>query len=265
MKMLKKLYRILKEQKVKFVHRDNVPVTKKNDDIYIVEFPKSGITWLSTIIANVNLLNSNSKQQATFFNIQQLIPDIHMTRDVQDSPLWNVPKNRFIKSHAEWCPFYLHTIYIVRNPVSVMNSYYRFCIDRNIYEGTFSDFIRDKNFGVIKWKDHILSWKNAAMHQRMHILKFEDLRVDTFNVVKELYLNLGIAVSDEIVNKAINMSSLESMKAKEQLLKKYDLFRKEDFVKEGNLKASIQKNDRDYIISVTKDIIQELNYNIEDI
>ena len=104
-KMLKELKYYLSDKIRQVKYYKKLPTKQKNSDIYIVEFPKSGITWFSTLIANINLIESHSIQRATFYNIQQLVPDIHMNRNVLDSPMWETPKCRFIKSHFEFCPF----------------------------------------------------------------------------------------------------------------------------------------------------------------
>ena len=78
------------------------PNNARHDDVYIVEFPKSGVTWLSTLIANVNLLKSEQDESVTFYNLSQYIPDIHTSKDLAQLPLWKSPKYRFIKSHDNY-------------------------------------------------------------------------------------------------------------------------------------------------------------------
>ena len=53
--IVKNFLRKIKDQKYNKLY----PINPKHDDVYIVEFPRSGITWLSTLIANVNLLASS--------------------------------------------------------------------------------------------------------------------------------------------------------------------------------------------------------------
>lgn len=87
------------EQIINFKNNIFYPRNPRHDDVYIVELPKSGITWLSTIIANINLLESNEKIKITFYNVHQYIPDIHSSLNINYHPLWSFPKFRFIKSH----------------------------------------------------------------------------------------------------------------------------------------------------------------------
>jgi hypothetical protein len=49
-----------------------------HNDVFLVEFPKSGITWLSFLIANSLLKNHD--ENVTFYNYHKYIADIHQLR-----------------------------------------------------------------------------------------------------------------------------------------------------------------------------------------
>jgi hypothetical protein len=55
-------------QRVLARRRDNkmMPKNPRHDDFYVVEFPKSGITWLTAILANVALIESGRKEIASY-------------------------------------------------------------------------------------------------------------------------------------------------------------------------------------------------------
>ena len=50
------------------------PTIPSSADIYIVEFPKSGITWLSMLLAYCT--NESLRIKPSFFNLNLFIPDI---------------------------------------------------------------------------------------------------------------------------------------------------------------------------------------------
>ena len=50
---------------------DQLRFRPNNSDLFIVEFPKSGITWFSTIIANTMMLVDEERRFATHFNLEQ--------------------------------------------------------------------------------------------------------------------------------------------------------------------------------------------------
>lgn len=204
------------EKVIYFKHYRFYPTNPKHDDIYIVEFPKSGITWLSTIIANINLLESNEKIKITFYNLQQYIPDIHSTRTINYFPLWSFPKFRFIKSHDTYNKNYKHVIYLVRDPIKVMNSYFIFAKELKIFNGTIDDFVKHPLFGIKSWIDHIESWLNKGVtDQKIHLIKYEDLLENPFIELKKIYQNLGLDVSDDNIHKSIDLSDLNQMKISE--------------------------------------------------
>jgi len=209
------------KQKIKVIrdykYNKFYPNNPRHDDTYIVEFPKSGITWLSTLIANINLLESNENAYATFYNIHQYIPDIHTSKDLHYKPLWNFPKYRFIKSHDIYNKNYNFVIYLIRDPYRVMNSYYLFTQQLGIFNGTFDEFVKNPNYGIEKWINHVESWLNRDISsQRIHLIKYEDLINNTLDIMKNLYDDLGIKVSLTNINKAIELSNINNMKISEE-------------------------------------------------
>jgi len=258
---LKQILRDGKEHLRYLKYKNILPNNPSNSDLYIVEFPKGGITWFSTIVANINLLESNSKQRATYYNIQQLIPDIHMNRNILDEPMWSVPKCRFIKSHFEWCPYYNHVIYLVRNPVSVMDSYYHYTTMLNQFNGTFEEFVKDKKFGLETWKNHVNSWiLRGDSSQRVHMLKYEDLKEKPLETIQSLYKNLGFEIETEVINTALNLSSFENMKENETHYKKFNPNTSLVFVREGKSKVKIDISVEKYILDNTKEIREKIGY-----
>lgn len=199
------------------------PSNPRHDDVYIVEFPKSGVTWLSTIITNVNLLISNKQEKATFYNLQQYIPDIHASLDLSYDPLWSFPKFRFIKSHDFHNKNYLFVIYLIRDPYKVMNSYYIFNKQLGNFTGTFEEFIRHDNFGIKAWSEHISSWLDRGVsNQKIHLVKYEDLINNPLDEIRNIYKNLGLLIDDNFIKNSINLSDMTNMKASEEFHKKYN-------------------------------------------
>lgn len=191
-----------------------------HNDVYIVEYPKSGITWLSNIIANLSLLESNRMEIANFCSGLLYIPDIHISRFIGPMP-YNSPPVRFIKSHDSYNPYYNFVIYLARHPLHVMKSYYRHISQRNTnYHVSFMDFIKDKKYGITKWKNHINNWLTGShTSQRIYLIKYEDLLKNTYLSISELFDNYGWCYNEDNIIKAIKLSSIENMKKSETLFK----------------------------------------------
>jgi len=128
-------------------YKNTLPKNPMHDDIYIVEFPKSGITWLQHILGNIELqLVGKKDKHITFYNHHKYLPDIHQIKGANINRFLD---RTFIKSHSEYNPYYYFVIYLIRNPFDVMVSYYNFMLPHG-YKGTFKNFVYDKNFGIIK-------------------------------------------------------------------------------------------------------------------
>ena len=194
------------------------PNNPRHDDVYIVEFPKSGITWLSTIITNINLLQTGERQFATFFNIDYFVPDIHVSKDIHITPIWEYPKYRFIKSHDKFNPNYKRVIYLIRNPYNVMNSYYSFAKNYMDFKGSFEEFVKNPHYGIDAWCYHVNSWLTPSnKFIQMHLIRYEDLLDKGIQEILELYENLGLKVHKDNIKKGLNLSNMNNMSKSEEL------------------------------------------------
>lgn len=208
------------------------PVDSNASDIYVVEFPKSGITWLSHLLVGAALSHRGSQELPTFTNIQSYIYDIHMGRRIGTFP-FSESSGRLIKSHSEFNPRYQNVIYLARNPTSVMKSYFKFQLHhskRPFVE--FSDFIRDQSSGVEAWKRHFQSWMNHGKNDlRLHVLTYEALVQSPSKQLSLLSTNFGLGWSNRTLSQAVKGASEEEMKRSEGLSKVFNPTNSFSFVK----------------------------------
>ncbi|MFZ2168712.1 MAG: sulfotransferase domain-containing protein [Methylococcaceae bacterium] len=202
-------------------YRLNQKTTARNpqhNDFYIVEFPKSGITWLSTILANMALISSGRKEVAAFTAAHFFVPDIHVTRNLGPM-VYNIPPVRMIKSHSEFNPNYAFVVYLARHPVDVMKSYYRFNMENGSPEFlSFDDFCRSDKLGVQAWKQHVYSWFDGkVIAQRVHLCRYEDLVKDTVGEIELISRNFGWNIDSGVIKLAIERSTVEVMKESERV------------------------------------------------
>lgn len=195
-----------------------LPSEPCNDDLYLVEFPKSGITWLTFLVANANLLLAGeTHRQVTFFNILDFVPDVHVNRNISPATS-HAPGFRCIKSHATYNPYYRKVVYLVRDPRNVMPSLHAFLTKLGWYGGSLEQMIDDSRFGANAWAAHVRSWLDRIhpTHSFL-ILRYEDLLADTAAQLRTLYRHLGWELDDQLVAKAVERSSLDRMKLEEAL------------------------------------------------
>lgn len=200
-----------------------LPRLPQSNDFYIVDFPKSGVTWLCCLIANIALLRSNVSETATFNSVHIYIPDIQADRNIGFAP-YSSPPVRFLKSHSMYNSNYNYILYLVRNPINVMQSYYRFCVELGVFKHDYVQFCRDPHLGIPAWKKHIRSWlfDRKITHQSFQLIKYEDLVSQPFAELSHFLDCYGWSCSDEIIREAIIRSDKSSMRRSEQMYRSND-------------------------------------------
>lgn len=214
-----------------YKYKNTLPKNPVHDDIYLVEYPKSGITWLSFLIGNIELKLNKQSEIITLLNYTKYVPDIHQ---IKCGEISRILKRTFIKSHDVYNPYYNYVIYIVRHPYDVMVSYYNFMRERRFNKG-FEDFVKNKKFGIGSWVNHLNSWYyNNQGSQRIHFIKYENLMKNPKKTLKDLYTNLGIDLNYEIIKSSIDLSNMENMKKSEEFYRANNLNYKFNFVGKEN-------------------------------
>jgi len=243
-----------------------LPTSPRNDDVYLVSYPKSGNTWLEFLMANVNVLMAGKNIIVNFFNIHQYMPDIHISQDLPE-PILEFPGYRFIKSHSPYNPYYKNIIYIGRDPRDVMLSYYHYLTQLGSFDGSLGDLIHSRNHGIKKWVDHVDGWFNkSSASTRFIYIRYEDLRQDTNGTLAKIYSQLGLIIPAEVLEQAIEKSSFERMKQLEQhygyggreVEKKYS-FMRVGLTGQGRLK--IKQTDLEFIKNCATAQMKILGYS----
>jgi len=192
--------------------REFLPSDRRDDDLFLVEFPKSGITWLSFLMANINILFAGQQRTVTFFNIHDFVPDVQVGSRVT-GPLASSLGYRCIKSHATYIRGYRKVFYLVRDPRDVMVSYCAYLKGQGEWHGTLDQFVTHRRYGIKTWVNHVTSWLNGIQPAvRFSLIRYEDLIANTRDELTRLYRLLGVPVTDEIIDKAIERSSIQTMR-----------------------------------------------------
>jgi len=185
------------------------------NDVYLAAYPRSGSTW-----AKFMLFEILSGQPAGFENSSRAIP--HVGSHYKALPL--LPGgNRLIKTHEPYHDVYKKAIYLVRDVRDVALSEYTHWKWVGIEFKDFDDFLmkflegKTHGFGFGSWTEHVNSWLDACSIPGNDILliKFEDMRQNTEEVVSQMIDFLGVNVDGRTIRAAINNNSLERMREKE--------------------------------------------------
>lgn len=211
-------------------------------DTFLVSYPKSGNTWVRFLLANLIA----STPPKSFPEANSVIPDVHNKKSL--AILKGVAEsNRILKSHFAFEPAYNKVIYIVRDPRSVAVSQYFFKIRRGeiskdmAFSNYFQKFLKGFEDHYGSWGEHAASWIAAREHNPdFYLVRYEDLKQDTKGELSKMVDFLGLKVGDDLIDKAIENSSLTSMQKieKESKLGHDSLSKKGDlsipFVRKGS-------------------------------
>lgn len=203
-------------------------------DTFIVEFPKSGVTWLTMLVANAFAAEHGLGERVTFGSVRRFVPDLHASRAV--APRLSPGGLGFYKSHASFNRNYVTTIYLVRHPLAVMKSYHKFRARLDpATPADFDSFLEDKSFGLAAWKCHVGAWlliPRDSSQRQLHLVRYEDLLADAGSVLAELSANLGWELSETAIADAVCRSTRNEMRGQEELYRRHNPGHRLAFVSE---------------------------------
>jgi hypothetical protein len=223
--------------------------------IWLVSYPKSGNTWVRSLLTayyyskngdfSFELLkNIGLYPQKKYFDIKINKPgEINSYWDISQKKIISKKKKIILKTHNSLLalngknftkPEYtLGIIYIVRDPRNVVTSLknhydldYEQSLDFMLNEKKYIYDIREKNdysdfHFLSSWSNHYKSWINNNLFKRM-VIKYEDLEKNTYKTLKNLitYINGLYQVNEKIdeikINNCIKTTSFEILKHKEK-------------------------------------------------
>jgi hypothetical protein len=187
-------------------------IQNRSDDSFIVAHPRSGSTWLRTILANI--LRPDNPSNPDVFNT--LIPGVSIRAALRVNRL---PPPRIVMSHTWYRPGLPTVVYLVRDGRDVLVSFYHYTITRSGHSDRidFPEFFNhycSGQYGYI-WHHHVTSWLTKgreAMGDHCLIIRFEDLREDTVTVVERVVDFLGLSATSKQVEVAVQQASLANLR-----------------------------------------------------
>lgn len=194
---------------------------RRSTDVFIVAHPRSGSTWLRTMLVNVIQPVANSDPDV--FNRLSPGASIRNARAI-----WELPSPRILTSHTSYYPGLPKVVYVVRDGRDVLVSYYHYVIHRksrldqtNAPDLDFPAFFERYYQGDYHyiWHRHVESWLTRgkrALGDRMLILRFEEMKADPQALVDRVVQFIGIPADEERVAAAVQQADLDRMRAVEK-------------------------------------------------
>lgn len=184
--------------------------TPDAESVALVSYPKSGNTWLRSLLACLI-----SKKDLSLKEIEDVVPDIYKKR-----LNWlNNKKPKIFKSHEVYHPNYKKVIYITRDPRDVAVSYFSYqkSVGQIKSDMSMDDYVDLYLSGLHStygcWSNHVASWY-VSNSKNVKIISYENLKENPFETLKSIckFLDLD-APADEIEN-VLNNNTLVKMKNK---------------------------------------------------
>ena len=201
--------------------------------IWIASYPKSGNTWIRSLISSYLYSKDGNFNFDLLNNIHQFPQKEYFTdyedkfsKPISTSKYWLAAQNKinlkrkliFLKTHNAMMRIdgnvftnkinTLACIYIVRDPRNVITSIknhfdytydesYQFMInERNILFHKNSNNFGDINF-IGSWSKNYVSWKSINMFP-IKIVRYEDLMTNTYSVFREI-INFLIPLAPKLI------------------------------------------------------------------
>jgi len=185
-------------------------VRTRSADQYLVSYPRSGNTWMRTMLSV--LVNPAAEGNPDF--TRQNIPGISISnaRKINSN---NSP--RLIKSHSWFRKDILRAVYLVRDGRDVLISLYHYYITRENKDLSFSEFYEDYmngKYGQL-WHQNVESWLingRERLGENLLVLRFEDLKADTRQTLTRAAEFLDLPSDRSEVEKALEISDISRMR-----------------------------------------------------
>lgn len=245
--------------------RDGLSI--REDDVFLVSYPKSGNTWVRFLLANLL-----SRNEIDFTNIDKIAASIYVYNNEyfkkQKSP-------RLIKSHEYFDHRYKKVIYVVRDPRDVCVSYYHFLkkygkIEKNHeFNDYFIDFIKGTLFPFVNWPLHCQSWLSSFCLYPVLLVRYEDLKGDTSAELRRIADFLNVSKSDQEIDICVEKSSFEKMQKFEReagsawIGNRLSVDQSTSFVRKGKIGGwdkCLTEDQSEHLIRDWNEVMRDLKY-----
>uniref|UniRef100_A0A8C5WID0 Sulfotransferase n=1 Tax=Leptobrachium leishanense TaxID=445787 RepID=A0A8C5WID0_9ANUR len=192
----------------------------REDDVFLVTFPKSGTVWTQHILS---LICSEGYRKGTEnTSTIDTVPwfDFNLTKQDYDE----IPSPRLFVTHLSPClvPRDLKNkkgkvIYVIRNPKDVMTSMYYFnnmavLSQKQPNFGKFMEAFLSGDVYAGSWFDHVRGWYTHKDDFNILYIKYEDMIMDLRSVVKQICTFIGREMDEASLNNVAEKAAFKEMK-----------------------------------------------------
>ena len=200
--------------------RGRMELEVRPSDVFISSYPRSGTTLTQWILY---LLTHEEQPDPT--HLTKVSPWFERSLAIGEltaADLAQFPSPRVFKSHLprEWLPDGARYIYVERDGLDVLVSYFHFYQAYLGFEGTLDDFYHRFMDGRVQygsWFEHVAGWRERASNPDVLIVRYEDLLHERKATIERLIEFLGWDCDERLVDRAVIESSFDAMKRRESV------------------------------------------------
>uniref|UniRef100_A0A3P9BBU4 Sulfotransferase n=1 Tax=Maylandia zebra TaxID=106582 RepID=A0A3P9BBU4_9CICH len=191
----------------------------EDDDVLAVTYPKSGTIWMQEILPLV--LNGGDLTPIHTIPNWERVPWLEEKQlarvvDKLASPRALVSHFPYNLMPPSFCTSKAKVIYVMRNPKDIMVSSYYFHQMAGFLEdpGTYDEFMDKFLEGKVmfgKWTDHMKSWRNSELGDRIMYITYEEMAQDLPAALRRISDFLGCNLTEEVIQKVAEHCSFKSM------------------------------------------------------
>ena len=207
----------------------------KTNDIHLCAYPKSGVTYLSFLLAAARLRYNKMAMTPTFYNIDYLVIDTHKMQGRVPGDIWHDGLGNFLKTHSPYSPV-PNAIFLLRNPFDTLKSFYFFRKQLGSAD-TPEGFLAGPE-GINGWLHHLKTWinDNQLASQSLFMVEYEQLIASPASELRCLLRQLGFDYSEDIIHFAVESANIQNMRRlEEEFVARNPVYRKFnlEFVRKG--------------------------------
>lgn len=185
-------------------------------DIFFGSYPRSGSTWTRFVLYEIL-----TGRQATFEAVNSTLLGVQrLNHGIPVLP----SGGRLVGSHEQYRGKYRRALYLVRDGRDVLLSEYAYLTSLGLRRKDFDQFVagfvgaRGRVNGFGPWQRHVNSWLDSpiAGTSNFLLMQYEALRQNPEDSFQRICDFLGLRVSLDTIQKALNSNSISRMREKER-------------------------------------------------
>ena len=236
----------------------------KKNQIFLVSFPKTGRTWLSYMLREIESKKNIDLNYIISHDFSEIIIESGFR---QDSNIIFKNTNRYFYRRAK-------VIFLVRDPRDVIVSHFHQVTKRAknpLQFSSISSFVRNKSLGFNRIIHFYNLWcKQKHIPKSFYLIKYEDLVNNGENELKKLLSFFNVNVSSNLIDQVYSESNAKKMRQKElqNKLSDFNNFGKQinqlkvRKAKVGNYKDELDLSDINYCNELMKNLNTYFKYKI---